>query len=206
MKVIGITGGIGSGKSVVCAILRTLTVPVYDADQEARKVYEKYPELVEKIKKDISNDVFDKNDKVDRKKMAEVVFSDPEKLKILNSLIHPVVRKDFLKWCASHESQPYVVKEAAILFESGAHKDCDQVISVVSPIELRIQRVRERDRKSRADVERIIENQLSDEERSKRSDFIIQNDEKEMLIPQVLAIHDQLIKEFKNRVEEKKSS
>ena len=137
--------------------------------------------------------------------MAELIFSEPEKLNQLNALVHPVVRKDFQKWCAAQMNQSYVVKEAAILFESGAHNDCDQIISVVSPIELRIQRVRERDRKSRADIEKIIDNQLSDEERSKRSDFIISNDEKEMLVPQVLAVHDQLTKEAKSISEEKKS-
>ena len=102
-------------------------------------------------------------------------------------------------------NQAYVIKEAAILYESGAYKDCDQVISVLSPVDLRIQRVRERDRKSRADVEKIIENQMSDEERIKKSDFVITNDEKEMLIPQVLSIHDQLMKEYKKNSEEKKA-
>lgn len=198
MKVIGITGGIGSGKSLVCAIFKTLNVPVYDADKQAKNLYDKYPELLEKIRNDISDLVFDKFGKVDRKKLSEIIFEDPEKLKKLNALVHPIVRKDFQDWCAAHVSFSYVVKEAAILFESGAYKDCDKIITVSSPIELRIQRVRERDRKSKADIEKIIENQISDEEREKRSDFIIRNDESEMLIPQVLGIHDQLIKEIKN--------
>ncbi len=204
MKIIGITGGIGSGKSVACSIFKTLGVPVYDADQEAKKLYDKYPELLDKIKSEVSDEVFDKNGKLDKKKMAEIVFSDAGKLKVLNSIVHPAVRKDFLKWCSSQANQAYVIKEAAILFESGAYIDCDQIISVVSPVDLRIQRVRERDRKSRADVEKIIENQFNDEERAKKSDFIITNDEQEMLIPQVLAIHDQLMKEYKKISEEKK--
>ena len=194
MMIIGITGGIGSGKSVVCSIFRALGVPVYDADQEAKKLYDNYPELVEKVSTEVSAEVFDKNGKIDKKKLAELVFSDPEKLKVLNSLVHPVVKKDFQKWCATHEKHTYVVKEAAILFESGSHKDCDYVISVTSPLELRIQRVRERDRKSRADVEKIIENQWSDEDRNKRSDFILNNDEQDLLIPQILSIHDKLSK------------
>ncbi len=205
MKVIGITGGIGSGKSVACAIFRTLGVPVYDADQEAKNLYDKYPDLLDKIKVEVSDEVFDKNGKLDRKKMAELVFSDPLKLKLLNAVVHPAVRKDFLKWVSSQMNQAYVIKEAAILYESGAYKDCDQVISVLSPVDLRIQRVRERDRKSRADVEKIIENQMSDEERIKKSDFVITNDEKEMLIPQVLSIHDQLMKEYKKNSEVKKA-
>lgn len=200
MKVLGITGGIGSGKSVVCAILRVLGVPVYDADQEAKKVYEKSPELLDRIRKEFSEEVFDKNGRIDKKKMADLIFSNPEKLKLLNSWVHPLVRKDFQKWCALHEDAHYVVKEAAILFESGAYKDCDQILSVLSPLELRIQRIRERDRKTRNEVERIIENQWSDEERSKRSDFIVQNDENELLIPQILQIHETLVKEFSKTV------
>lgn len=196
MKILGITGGIGSGKSVVCKILATLGVPVYDADREAKKIYEKNPELLDKMKMEFSEEIFDKQGRIDKKKLAEVVFSNPEKLKILNSWIHPLVRKDFQNWCASQHDSPYVVKEAAILFESGANKDCDRIVSVESPLELRIQRIRERDRKSRNDIERIIENQWSDEERSKRSDFVVYNDEKEMLIPQVLLMHDSLVKEF----------
>ena len=206
MKVIGITGGIGSGKSVACAIFKTLGVPVYNADQEAKNLYDKYPELINKIKAEVSDEVFDKNGKLDRKKMAEIIFSDPLKLKLLNSIVHPAVRKDFQKWIASQMNQAYVIKEAAILYESGAYKDCDQVISVVSPVDLRIQRVRERDRKSRSEVEKIIENQWSDEERIKKSDFVINNDEQEMLIPQVLAIHDQLMKEFRKSSEDKKEA
>jgi dephospho-CoA kinase len=203
MIIVGITGGIGSGKSVICTIFKSLSVPVYDADQEAKNLYEKYPELVEKIKQEISDEVFDKNGKVDRKKLAELIFSDPDKLKKINSLVHPFVRKDFKKWCETKESHAYVIKEAAILFESGAYKDCDKVISVVSPVELRVQRVRERDRKTKAEVEKIIENQMTDEERSKRSDFIIRNDETEMLIAQVLAIHEQINKEMKKDSESK---
>ncbi len=196
MKIAGVTGGIGSGKSVVCSVLRLLGIPVYDADQEAKKVYDNNPDLLEKIKKEFSEIVFDKHGKIDKKKMAEVVFSDPGKLKLINSWVHPLVRKDFQKWCAMHEEAPYVVKEAAILFESGADKDCDRVIAVVSTPELRMQRIRDRDRKTKNEVERIMENQWTDEERTKRSDFVIQNDEKEMLIPQVLSLHEQLIKEF----------
>ncbi len=198
MKVVGITGGIGSGKSVVCSVFRTLGVPVFDADQEAKKVYDNNPDLLEKIKKEFPESVFDKNGKIDKKKMSEIVFSEPEKLKQLNAWVHPLVKKNFLQWCVSNAEASYVVKEAAILFESGSHKDCDRVIAVVSPLELRIQRVRERDRKTKNEIEKIIENQWSDEERTSRADFTIKNDENEMLIPQVLLIHETLIKDFSN--------
>lgn len=202
MKVIGVTGGIGSGKSVVCTVFQALGVPVYNADEEAKKLYEKYPELIDKIKSEISDAVFDRNGKIDRKKLAEIIFADAAKLKLLNGLIHPIVRKDFQKWCSMYAEKSFVIKEAAILFESGAAKDCDLIITVVSPMDLRIQRVRERDRKSKSEVERIIENQLSDEERIKKSDLVIQNDEQEMIIPQVLQIYDQLMKEYKKLQEE----
>lgn len=194
MKVVGITGGIGSGKSVVCTIFRQLGVPVYDADAEAKLLYDKYPELRAAVKKQIAEDVFDSSGKLDRKKLSEIVFKDTEKLKALNALVHPLVRSDFQSWVKKQENVPYVIKEAAILFESGANADCDKIITVVSPRELRIQRVRERDRKSKAEVEVIIDKQSSDQEKTDKSDFIISNDEKELVIPQVLTIHDTLIR------------
>ncbi len=206
MKIVGITGGIGSGKSVVCSIFSVLGVPVYHADDEARKIYEKYPELIERIGTEISRDVLDKNGRIDKKKLAEVIFNDASKLKALNAMIHPLVRKDFQKWCKLHPDSPYVLKEAAILFESGASRDCDHIITVTSPVELRIQRVKERDKRSRAEIERIMENQWTDEQRLKKSDFTLVNDESKMLIPQVLDIHEQLRRPESQTVQAVKSN
>lgn len=194
MKVVGITGGIGTGKSLVCQIFCRLGVPVYESDKVVHLLYEKYPEINEKIKKEFSEDVFDKNGKLNRKKLGEIVFSDDKKLNTLNSIIHPIVKQDFDKWLKSNKGNPYVIKEAAILFESGASAICDKIICVISPIEFRISRVKERDHKSRIEIENIINKQLSDEELIKRSDFVIYNDEKQMLIPQVLKIHAGFIK------------
>lgn len=201
MKVIGITGGIGSGKSVVCNIFRQFGIPVYDADTEAKSLYEKYPELCEAVRKQISENAFDQTGKLDRKKLSEIIFQNPEKLKILNGLIHPLVKIDFLEWNKKFPESAYVIKEAAILFESGADSDCDKIITVVAPVELRIQRVRERDRKTKIEIESIMERQSGDEEKIHRSDFVIRNDEKELILPQVLAIHEALLKEVNEKAE-----
>lgn len=197
MKVVGITGGIGSGKSVVSMIFRQLGIPVYDSDAEAKLLYDKFPELRNAVRVQISEDAFDANGKLDRKKLAEIVFQFPEKLEILNQLVHPLVKKDFQDWVQKNQEAAYLVKEAAILFESGAYYDCDKVITVVAPRDLRVQRVRERDRKTKAEIEAIMDRQSGDEEKIKRSDFVIQNDEKELILPQVLAIHESLIKDEK---------
>lgn len=195
MKIVGITGGIGSGKSVVCKVFEQLGIPVYEADSAAKLLYDKYPELKQSIKELVSEDAIDKNGNINKKKLAEIVFNDDEKLAVLNKLVHPLVKLDFKNWVESHKGFPYLIKEAAILFESGANKDCDIVITVVSPIELRVERVRQRDKKTKAEIEAIISRQLSEEELIKRSDFVIYNDEKQMVIPQVLKVHEGLSKQ-----------
>ncbi len=194
MKVIGITGGIGSGKTIVSQIFGKLGIPVYEADKAAHQLYDKYPEIKEQVRKEFSEEVIDKNGRIIRKKLGEIVFSDEKKLSILNNIVHPFVKTDFTEWLKSKKGHPYVLKEAAILFESGTDENCDKVISVVSPMELRISRIRERDHKSRPEIESIISKQMKDEERIERSDFVIYNDEKQLVIPQVLKIHTMLLK------------
>ncbi len=194
MIVVGITGGIGSGKSIVCGIFARLGIPVYNADDAAKNLYDKYPELIVRISTEISSDSVDKSGKINRKRLAEIVFADTSKLQLLNSMVHPMVAFDFQNWKETHQGYPYVLKEAAILFESNSDKVCDKIITVVSPVELRISRLRERDKRSKAEIEQIISTQISDEEKIRRSDFVIHNDEKQMLIPQVLKIHEALLK------------
>lgn len=194
MKIIGITGGIGSGKSVVCQIFSHLGIPVYEADSAAKILYDKYPELKEQVREKISPEALDKSGNINRKRLAEIVFQDPEKLKILNQIVHPIVAWDFKHWIDSHRGYPYLIKEAAILFESGADKACNQIITVTSPLELRLQRLRERDKKTKAEIEAIISKQMNDEDRISRSDYTIVNDEQQMLIPQVLKIHEAILK------------
>ena len=172
-KIIGLTGGIGSGKTTIANYFKDLGIPVYIADDEARKISE-FPEVVQAIKAVFGNEVFN-NEKLDRVKVAEIVFNNQTKLKQLNEIIHPAVKKHFENWILQHSNFPFVVKEAAILFESGAYKDCDIVISVIAPLETRIQRVIQRDGVTRDDVLKRIKNQWTDEERISKSQYVIEN-------------------------------
>lgn len=172
-KIIGLTGGIGSGKTTIANYFKELGIPVYIADVEARKISES-PEIVHAIKEIFGDEVFN-NEKLDRVKVAEIVFNNQAKLKQLNEIIHPAVKKHFENWVLKHSNFPFVVKEAAILFESGAYKDCDIVISVIAPLETRIQRVIQRDGATRDDVLKRIKNQWTDEERLSKSQYVIEN-------------------------------
>ncbi len=172
-KIIGLTGGIGSGKTTVAGIFRSLGVPVYIADEAARKITEK-KEVIDQIVAVFGASVL-RGVQIDREKLATLVFTDPEKLRQLNGIVHPAVKKDFLEWVENHRDHPVVIKEAAILFESGTDEDCDAVITVTAPIETRINRVLERDKTSREEVLRRIENQWTDAMRIAKSDFVIEN-------------------------------
>lgn len=192
--IVGVTGGIGSGKSTVCKVFSTLGIPVYDSDSEAKLMYDRYPELKEKVKNLFSDDVLDKNGNINKKKLGEIIFKDEAKLQSLNQLIHPLVKWDFTNWVETHQGFPYLIKEAAILFESGANAKCDKIITVTSPSELKYQRIKLRDKKSTLEIENIIKSQMSDEEKIAKSDFVIYNDEKQLVVPQVLKIHEALLK------------
>lgn len=200
MMVVGITGGIGSGKSVISRIFRQLGIPVYDADASAKELYRRYPELLEKVKAEFGPDIVDAKGNIDRKRLAAIVFQDPERLKVLNRLVHPMVRKDFKDWVAGHRSAPYVLKEAAILFESGTHRDCDLVVTVVAPPELRLQRVRSRDQRTITEIRKVMEQQWSDDEKIKRSDFVVRNDEDDAVLPQVLHVHEEVLKLVREKI------
>ena len=193
MMVVGITGGIGSGKTVVCGIFRQLGIPVYEADAEAKKLYDTEPAIPEKIKKDFPEEVFDKKGNPDRQKLSALVFKDEAALKKLNRIVHPYVIRHFEEWIQQHQSSPYILKEAAILFESGTDKGCDKIITVSAPPELRIQRTMHRDKRTKQEVEEIIQRQWSDEEKEKRSDYVILNNEQQLVIPKVLEIHNELL-------------
>ncbi|MCW3071326.1 MAG: dephospho-CoA kinase [Bacteroidetes bacterium] len=188
---VGITGGIGSGKSTVCRVFEVLGIPVYYADAEAKKLLDD-PAILAILLEKFGKEIFD-GDHIDRKKLAAVVFSDPEKLAFLNSIIHPAVKKHFLDWCDAHSDARYVLKEAAILFESEAYKQVQKVITVTAPAEVRIARVMKRDGTAREEVEKRIASQLNDEEKIKRSDFVLLNDEQQSLIPEILKIHQKLM-------------
>lgn len=191
---IGITGGIGAGKSVVCKIFTVLKVPVYDADSRAKAVMTTDGILVEAIKKEFGTLSFKVNGELNREYLSKEVFSDEEKLKKLNSLVHPRVALDYQAWLAKQTGVPYVVKEAALLFESGSFKMLQKVVVVSAPEELRIRRVLARDpQRNEKQVKSIIEKQLAEEVKRKQADYIIENDEKHSLIEQCLALHQQFL-------------
>jgi dephospho-CoA kinase len=188
---IGITGGIGSGKTTVCKLFEILGVPVYYSDEESKKLLDEDTAVHSFLLQEFGREVLDANGKVDRKILAEKVFGNKEALAKLNSVVHPAVGKHFADWLKAREA-PYILKEAAILFESGANKQVDRVITVLAPAELKIERAMKRNGISREEVIRRMNNQMSDEEKAKRSDYILTNDEQSLLIPQVLELHRQL--------------
>ncbi|QYS85880.1 dephospho-CoA kinase [Flavobacterium oreochromis] len=173
-KVIGLTGGIGSGKTTIAHLFRDNGVPVYIADEEARNIME-LPETIEQVANLFGEEVL-LGGKIDRKQLSQIVFNDPSKLKKLNNLIHPLVAKHFDEWLQNYNSFPFVVKESAILFESGSYKNCDKIILVTASQETRIKRVMKRDQLTKEAVLERIKNQLSDGEKLIKSDFVIKNE------------------------------
>lgn len=173
-KIIGLTGGIGSGKTTVANYFQSLGIPVYISDLEAKKVME-FPEIIAKIAAAFGEEIIS-DKKLNREKLATIVFKVPEKLKQLNAIVHPEVKKHFDNWILNHKNYPFIIKEAAILFESGSYKDCDKIITVTAPLETRIARVLTRDSTTKEKVLQRINNQLSDEERVARSHYVITNE------------------------------
>jgi dephospho-CoA kinase len=173
-KIIGLTGGIGSGKTTIAQLFIAEGIPVYFADTEAKKVMH-YPETIQLVVEALGND-FIKNNVIDTKALAAIVFNNPEKLKKLNAILHPLVKKDFENWVKLNSAQPFVIKEAAILFESGSYQYCDKIITVVASEDTRIKRVMERDHCSQEQVLERIKNQWTDNQRIVKSDYIIENE------------------------------
>lgn len=172
-KIIGLTGGIGSGKTTIANYFKVAGVPVYIADDAARELMNA-TEVKSEIKKVFGSSIFDKGN-IDRMKLANIVFSNPEKLIALNAIIHPAVKNHFKHWILNYKKFPFIIYEAAILFESGSFKNCDLIINVTVPIELRIERVMKRDKITREAVLKRINMQWTDAQRSVKSDFTIEN-------------------------------
>jgi len=192
MRKIGLTGGIGSGKSVVCKIFSTLGVPVFHSDEVSRYLIDHDQLVIGEIKRIFGHDIY-RNGMVDRKKLSQQVFTNREILEKLNSIMHPVVAKVFNGWIEKCKFSSYIIKEAAILFESGTDKELDGVITVSAPESIRISRVMERDGTTEEEVLQRIKNQMNEEERLSRSDEIIVNDGHRLVIPQVLEVHNKLM-------------
>lgn len=191
---IGITGGIGSGKSLVCNIFHILGIPVYDADSRAKLLYIHNIGLKNQIIEAFGPETYTAEGQLNRKYLASQVFNDNEKVTLLNSLVHPEVGKDYQTWVTQQKNAPYVIKEAALLFESGSSQNLDKIITVFTPMALRIQRVSYRDKqRTIQEIHAIISKQMAEEEKLKKADFIIYNDEQHLLIPQVLLLHQQFV-------------
>lgn len=193
MLKLGVTGGIGSGKTFVCTIISAMGYPVFNADYEAKMLINNDIRVINAIKNLFGDEIYI-NSELNRTKVAELVFSNPVMLEKLNSIVHPVVKDYFNQWANQNISKSIVVKEAAILFESGANIGLDKVIGVVSPLELRIKRVIERDNTSYEAVLNRIKNQYPQEELIKKCDYIIENDGVNLLLPQIIHVIDELEK------------
>ena len=191
MKRIGLTGGIGSGKSTVAQIFELLGIPVYYADAASKRLMNEDDELKNKIKNAFGKDVYINNE-LNRKYLSELVFNDSEKVNLLNSLVHPATIKDALQWMQMQKA-PYIIKEAALIFESGSNKYLDYVIGVEAPQALRIQRTMDRDNISAQQVEDRMSKQMDEYEKMRLCDFVIVNDEQQLVIPQVIFLHEKFL-------------
>ena len=188
---VGITGGIGSGKSVVCSVFDKLGIPVFSADNAAIALMEKNQLVKTRLIALLGNDIYLKNGALDRKKMAGIIFNDQIVLRKVNEIVHPAVRNEFNSW-AEKQTSVYVVQEAAILFESGQTGFFDKIVLVIAPLEMRIERVMQRDNTTRDKVLERMKNQWPDTKKIEQSDFVVLNDNSAMVLPQILEIHQKL--------------
>ena len=191
MLKVGLTGGMGSGKTTVARIFEVMGIPIFYADAEAKKLMEQDPSLRDEIIKALGTESYN-GSLPNRKYIAQKVFKDPEKLSILNSLIHPATITQALKWM-DRQSAPFAIKEAAILFESNSHKKLDFVIGVQSPEDLRIARIKHRDNLSSEEIKARMSQQMSQDDKMKLCNFVIINDERQSLIEQVLIVYKLLL-------------
>jgi dephospho-CoA kinase len=189
---IGLTGGIGSGKTTIAKCFELLDVPVYYADAATKRLYNTDKELMEKMKQHFGDDIYTQA-QLNKSKLAAAVFTNPAKLELLNSLVHPLTIRDAEAWMAAQTS-PYVLKEAALLFETGSVAGLDYVIGVYAPKHIRLKRVMDRDDMSREEVMHRMSRQVAEEVKMKLCDFVIHNNEQQLVWPQVLQLHRQLTK------------
>jgi dephospho-CoA kinase len=197
MLKIGLTGGIGSGKTTIAKIFELLNVPVYYADEASKRLYHTDKDLINDIKKHFGEDIYT-NEQLNRSKLAAIVFSDPDKLELLNQLVHPPTIRDAEEWMKK-QTAPYVIKEAALLFESGSASGLDYIIGVQAPSHYRIKRVMERDSARREDVVSRANRQIDEEIKMRLCDFVIVNNDQELVIPQVLELHSRFVEVSKSK-------
>lgn len=194
---IGVTGGIGSGKSTICNIFKNLGVPIFTSDEVGKEILSNDESVKQEVMKKFGKDMYNAQGDLDRERLASLVFNDQEALNDLNTIVHPKVSEAFDLWCQEHEKSPYVIKEAAILLESGAYHDLDKIIHVFAPKDERIKRVMKRDGVSEEQVKKRMRFQYSDEERNNLADFIIMNEPNKDMLPQVMELHELLLNEKK---------
>ena len=191
MKIIGLTGGIGSGKSKILSVFSTYGIPCYESDRRAKWLMQKDAELKSQIKSFFGDQIYE-NDQFNQRKLAKLVFANKGKLEALNSLVHPRVKMDF-KSFVSQQDTPYIIKEAAILFETGGEKDCDATILVTAPEKLRLQRVLNREKISSMDIKARINNQWSDSRKITLADYINNNIDWDKTLKKIDEIHQKLL-------------
>ena len=191
-KIIGITGGIGSGKSLICKIFSTMNIPIYDADSRAKYLINRDISLKNSIKNFLGENAYTPTGEYNRAWVASQVFNNPDLLKQLNSIVHPCVHKDSHDWVKNYPKSPFLLYEAALMKAAGDNNMFDKVIVVNAPINLRIKRIQARDKRSEQEIRDIIARQISDGDRLKIADYVIENDDKKPVLEQVLEIYQQI--------------
>lgn len=191
-KIIGITGGIGSGKSLICRIFSTMNIPIYDADSRAKYLINEDIPLKNLIKNLLGEHAYTPTDAYNSVWVASKVFNNPDLLKQLNSIVHPYVHKDSHNWAKKYPKSSFLLYEAALMRAAGDNNMFDKVVVVNAPIEIRIKRIQARDKRSEQEIEAIIARQITDEERLKIADYVIENDDKRSVLEQVLGLYKKI--------------
>ncbi len=190
---VGITGGIGSGKTIVCEIFSHLGIPVYEADKKAKSIIIT-PKVKNEIIQHFGNEAY-QADKLNRDYIAKIIFDDFSKRELLNSIIHPAVASDFKTWCSENQQAPYLIKEAALFFETGSYLEMEKMILITADHQLKIDRIKKRDPfRSEEEIHNIMASQLPDEEKIRQADYVISNNENELLLPQINRIQSEILK------------
>ena len=192
MLAVGVTGGIGSGKSLVCDVFRSLHVPVYQADAQARRIMEEDPAVREELAGYFGRKAYS-DGLLNRPYIAARIFTDEKDREFVNSIVHPAVHENFMEWVKQYRDHPYVIEEAALLFESGAHRKLDMTLLVTAPVKLRMERIRKRNGLKRAEITARMSSQIKPGEAEKLADHIIINDDETFVLPQVLTIHQKIM-------------
>ncbi len=193
MLKVGITGGIGSGKTTVCQIFEVLGIPIYYADTRAKQLMTENKELVKQVKILFGENAYTDDGSLNRKHIASIAFRDRSKLALLNAVIHPAVAADTQEWFSQQTEKPFAIQEAALMFESGSYKKLDYIITVTAPLEVRLSRVMKRDQAQREEVLSRMKNQMKESEKVERADVVIYNDPEHSLIRQVLFLYHQFV-------------